>query len=88
MGNFGLLGDITSAKNRVPPPVTSCHLSKVPHSLPSWGDVIYGWSLRQMILNNLQKSLFSYLPKYFFAQSDKNSRNYTFVLLLRKKNNR
>ena len=52
--NFGLWGDVTSAKNRVPPPVTSCHLLEVPSSLPSWGDVIYGWSLRQ-ITNKLNQ---------------------------------
>ena len=28
--NFGLRDDITSAENRVPPPVTSCHLLGVP----------------------------------------------------------
>ena len=44
--NFGLWGDITSAKNRVPPPVTPCHLLGVPPPSP-FGvcDVIYGWSL-------------------------------------------
>ena len=42
---FELWGDVTSAENRAPPPVTSCHLLGVPPSLPLWGDVIYGWSL-------------------------------------------
>ena len=45
MANFLLWGDVNSAKNRVPPPVTSCHLLRVPPSLPPWGDVIYGCSL-------------------------------------------
>ena len=43
---FELWGDVTSAENRVPPLVTSCHLLGVPPSLPLWGDVIHGWSLR------------------------------------------
>ena len=51
--NFGLWDDITSTENRVPPPVTSCHLLGVPPSLPLWGDVIYGWSLTKSILSDL-----------------------------------
>ena len=42
---FDLWGDVTSTENRVPPPVTSCHLFGEAPSLPPWGDVIYGWSL-------------------------------------------
>ena len=45
--NFGLWGDIASVENKVPPPVTSCHLLGVSPSLPLWVDVIYGWSLIQ-----------------------------------------
>ena len=41
---FELWGDVTSTENRVPPPVTSCHLFGEPPSLPLWGDVIYGRS--------------------------------------------
>ena len=43
---FDLWGDVTFIENRVPPPVTSCHLFGVPPSLPLRGDVIYGWSLK------------------------------------------
>ena len=32
--NFGLWGDITSIENKVPPPVTSCHLLGVSPSGP------------------------------------------------------
>ena len=39
--------DVSSALNRVPPPISSRLLLGVPPSLPLRGDVFYGWSPRQ-----------------------------------------
>ena len=49
--NFGLWGDITSAEDRVPPPVTylMSYFRGTPY-LSLWGDIIYGWTLNENLV--------------------------------------